>query len=135
MRVHRYVLPLVLIAVLLGSVQIGKAVDYWSTSGRAVILLDSLGYTDPAGIKGWMTLAEVSEIYGIPLAELRARLNLPADLPADTPLKDLERTGAGFETSAVRDVVAAYRAANPESAPRGSDTALPKKGGGQGKSR
>lgn len=110
MKVHRYVLPLVLIASLLGSVFAAKAVGYWSTSGRTVTLLDKSGVAAPEGIKGWMTLADIVETYGIPEAELWSRLGLPADLPANTALKDVEAIVSGFEVSAVRDAVTAYRA-------------------------
>ncbi|MDH7490330.1 MAG: hypothetical protein QHH80_12595 [Anaerolineae bacterium] len=125
MKVHRYLLPLVLIASLLGSVLIAKATGYWSTSGRAKITRDVSGVADPEDIKGWMTLADVSEIYGIPEAELRSRLNLPADLPADTALKDIEALVSGFEVSAVRDAVAAYRAGLSGVAPEPQPTAAP----------
>lgn len=129
MRVHRYVLPFVLIVVLLGSVFVAKAVGYWSTSGKAAILLGGSGQADPKDVKGWMTLAQVSEIYGIPEAELRARLNLPADLPSATALKDIEAVVSGFEVSAVRDVIAAYRAElvgeTPQSATPAEPTATP----------
>ncbi len=123
MKVHRYVLPLVLIASLLGSVLVAKATGYWSTSGRTKVALDASGVADPEGIKGWMTLADVSEIYGIPEAELWSRLNLPADLPADTALKDIEALVGGFEVSAVRDAVAAYRAELSGGAPEPQGTA------------
>ncbi len=110
MKVHRYVLPLVLVASLLGSVLIAKAAGYWSTSGKTAVLLDASGQADPEGIKGWMTLADVAATYQVPEAELRGRLGLPADLPMDTALKDIEAIVSGFEVSAVRDVVTAYRA-------------------------
>ncbi len=122
MKVHRYVLPLVLIASLLGSVFVAKATGYWSTSGRMTVFADESGTADPEGIKGWMTLADVSKIYGIPEAELRSRLDLPADLPADTALKDIEAIVSGFEVSAVRDAVAAYRAGLSGGAPDGQAT-------------
>jgi hypothetical protein len=132
MKVHRYVLPFVLIAVLLGSTLVGKAIGYWSTSGKTAVMVDETGAADPEGIKGWMTLAQVSETYGIPKEELWARLNLPADLPADTALKDLEALIDGFETSAVRDAVVAYRAENPGSAPLVSEITPPAKPAGEG---
>jgi len=132
MKVHRYVLPLVLIAVLLGSTLVGKAIGYWSTSGQSAIMVDETGAADPEGIKGWMTLAQVSETYGIPKEELWARLNLPADLPVETALKDVEALIEGFETSAVRDAVVAYRAENPGSAPLASEITPPAKPAGEG---
>lgn len=145
MRVHRYVLPLVLIASLLGSVLVAKATGYWSTSGKTAVLLDESGLADPQSIKGWMTLADVAETFHVPESELRARLGLPADLPMDTALKDIEAIVSGFEVSAVRDVVAAYRSepagatpspadGSPEATPIGTpETILPSTEGIKGK--
>lgn len=56
-----------------------------------------------------MTLEQVSEGYSIPLPELYSLLGIPATIPAATALKDLEQSIAGFEVSAVRSAVDAYR--------------------------
>jgi hypothetical protein len=128
MRVHRYVLPFVLIAALLGSVQISKAVGYWSTSRKAIVLTDASGRADPAGIAGWMTLAQICEIYGVPPADLWVFLGLPVD----TPSSELDESVAEFGTGAVREFVAAYRAANPDAAPPVSQIEIPDGRGGKG---
>jgi len=64
--------------------------------------------TDPAGIKGWMTLAGVSESYGVPLEALYIMIGASPDLPADTEMKELEGLLPGMSVSTVRAGVAAY---------------------------
>jgi hypothetical protein len=72
------------------------------------------GQTLPAAdIKGRMTLQEVSEQCAIPLDVLYAELGLPDGLSPNTVLRDVGSQVAGFEVSAVRDIVATYQAAHP----------------------
>jgi hypothetical protein len=59
----------------------------------------------PADIRGSSTLAQVSDAFGIPMAELLPLLGLPEDTAPATPLKELE---AYNEVSAVRDLVAVH---------------------------
>ena len=61
--------------------------------------------TDPAEIKGYMTLAEVSEAFGIPLAELRANLGLPEDADPHRALRDFRGEVPAFEVEQAREVV------------------------------
>ena len=55
---------------------------------------------NPDEIKGWMTLADVSKAYNIPLAEMLAQFKLPADTPGTKQIKELESDT--FDTSALR---------------------------------
>jgi len=110
LRVHRYVVPVLVVLTLLGSVWVAKAVGGWQTSGRGQILLDESGQPDPWGIKGWMTLDDISGTYGVPLQDLYVLIGASDDVPPSTALKDLERAVPGMEVSAVRADVAAYLA-------------------------
>jgi hypothetical protein len=107
-RLNKYLMPLLVIGVLLGSVYIAKAAGAWQTSGRGQILVDETGTPLPEGIKGWMTLADISEIYGLPMADLYVMLGADPDLEPSTALKDLEKLLPGTEVWAVRAGVAAY---------------------------
>ena len=69
-RINKLVLPVLAVLALLGPVWIAKAAGVWQTSGRGEVMLDESGQADPQGIKGWMTLADVSESYGVPLDAL-----------------------------------------------------------------
>ena len=59
-----------------------------------------------ADIKGRMTLREVSDQCGVPLADLYRVLELPEDISADVSLRTLSEQIDGFEVSVVRGVVA-----------------------------
>jgi len=122
-RVNKYVLPILAVVALLGSVLVAQAAGVWQTSGRNQVILDESGQADPAGIKGSMTLATVSETYGVPLDTLYTMIGAAPDLPADTQLKELEGLVPDFEVSAVREGVAAYLDGSwsPADGPYGTD--------------
>jgi hypothetical protein len=110
LRVNRYLVPVLAVLALLGSVWVAKAAGAWQTSGRGEILLDESGQPDPSGIKGWMTLDDISGTYGIPMVDLYILIGAAEDAPSETALKDLEKVLPGMEVSAVRTGVAAYLA-------------------------
>lgn len=110
LRVNRYLVPVLAVLALLGSVWVAKAAGAWQTSGRGQILLDESGQPDPLGIKGWMTLDDISSTYGVPLADLYVLIGATEEVPPRTALKDLEKLVPGTEVSAVRAGVAAYLA-------------------------
>lgn len=126
-RVNKYLMPVLVVAALLGSVWVAKAAGLWLTSGRGDILLDESGQPDPAGIKGWMTLADLSDTYGLPLDVLYVMIGAEADVPAETALKDLEKLVPGLEVWAVREAVAAYLAGawSPDDGRYGAGEAAP----------
>jgi len=106
--VTKYLMPALVLVALVGSVGIAKLAGAWQTSGRGQVLLDADGSPDPSGIKGWMTLGDVAETYGVPLDVLYSMLGTTNDLPATTALKDLEKVLPGVAVSSVREDVAAY---------------------------
>jgi len=106
--VNRYLMPVVVVVALLGSVWVAKAAGVWQTSGRGQVLMDEGGQPDPAGIKGWMTLEYISETYGVPLEALYVMIGAGDDVPAGTALKDLETLVPDMEVWSVREGVAAY---------------------------
>jgi hypothetical protein len=108
MKVNRYLIPVLAVLTLLGSVWVAKAAGVWQTSGRGDILLDEAGEADPAGIRGWMTLTDISETYGVPLDVLHIMIGASVNVPPETALKDLEKLVPGLEVGAVREAVAAY---------------------------
>lgn len=111
-RVNKYLVPILAVVTLLGSVWVAKAAGVWQTSGRGQVLLDEGGTADPQGIKGWMTLNDVSETYGVPLEALYSMIGASPDIPPDTALKDLEKLVPGMEVWALREAVAAYQDEN-----------------------
>jgi hypothetical protein len=108
LRVNRYFLPILAVLALLGSVWVAQAAGLWQTSGRGEVLLDQSGQPDPQGIKGWMTLDDISSTYGVPLPDLYLLIGASDDVPPETALKDLEKLVPDMEVSSVRAGVAAY---------------------------
>ena len=82
-RVNKYLVPVLAVVTLLGSVWVAKAAGVWQTSGRGQVLLDESGRADPMGIKGWMTLSTVSETYGVPLETLFGMIGAGPDVPPE----------------------------------------------------
>ena len=113
MKVNKYLLPVLAVVLLLGTVWVAKAAGLWATGGRDQIMLDDSGRPDPQGIKGWMTLRQVSETYGVPLEDLYALIGVPAGVSPDTALKELEALVPGFSVWQVRELVWMYREENP----------------------
>jgi hypothetical protein len=103
MRVSKYVMPAIAVATLLGAVLAAKAVGAWQTSGRDMV--DPTQPLTSADIRGWMPLSYLMEQLDLTQAQLYEMLGLPADIPPETPLKDLEDI---IEVSEVRDILAAY---------------------------
>jgi len=122
-RINSYVMPVLVVVALVGSVLVAQAAGVWQTSGRGEVMLDEGGQADPAGIKGWMTLTGVSESYGVPLDVLYTMIGASPDLPADTELKELEGLLPGMSVSTVRAGVAAYLDGSwsPADGPYGTD--------------
>lgn len=110
MRVKPLFVPAIVIITLMGTILIAQFAGAWIVTGRSTIQLESLA---PADIKGWMSLQQVIDGVKIPKDELYALVGIPVDIPTTTALKDLEKLIPGFETSMVRDALAA-RVATPQ---------------------
>lgn len=91
--------------ILFGTIETSKAIGFWTTSGRvsgtgeAVVLSGN----DPLEIKGWMTLDQIATAYGLPVAELKAGVGIPPDVPDTVELKQVEKQVPGFNPQIVRD--------------------------------
>lgn len=102
MRLNKFVMPIVVIVTLLGSVAVAQLMGWWVPS------VDVNAMNSPDQIRGWMTLQQVSEQFKIPQEILYQKLAIPADVPPTTPLRDLEGKVADFEVDAVRMIVEDY---------------------------
>ena len=104
MRVNPILVPLLVIVALLGTVFTAQSIGMWTTSGRTTVEAAQL---NPADIKGWMTLQQVIDGLPIDKAALYQAGGIPADISADTALKDLEGVVPDFEITTLRDTLAA----------------------------
>jgi hypothetical protein len=107
MFIKRLIIPLIAIVALLGSVPVAQVFGSWQTTGKVLTTLPGATVED---IKGSSTLGDVSTAFGIPKAELYTLLGLPADIPLESKLKDLESYNA---VTVVREKIAAYKANHP----------------------
>ena len=103
MRVNPFLMPIILIVAMLGTVFTAQAMGQWTTSGRAAVNLEKLS---PADLKGWMTLQQVIDGLQMPKEKVYAAGNIPADIPTEKALKDLEALIPGFSTTTFRDAIA-----------------------------
>ncbi len=87
MKINSFLLPILLIAALLGTTFTAQALGIWSTSGRDAVDVTKL---TPADIKGWMTLQQLIDGLPISQTDLYRIGDIPSDTPPSTALKDLE---------------------------------------------
>ena len=92
MKINPIVYGITVVIVFLGIIAGFQLAGVWSTSGKvsAAGELVQPSSADTDSIKGWMTLEQVSTTFNIPVTEILAAFDLPADTPASTALKDLE---------------------------------------------
>jgi len=98
----------VLVAGLAGMIAVSQAVGYWRTKPEAVSFTDLAGKPDPDQMRGWMTLADIANGYGIPLEQLYAKAGLPQKVAASTKLNQVAKTyHLDFEPDQMRGVIGA----------------------------
>ena len=92
MTIKPFIFGILVLVIFEGLILGFQRAGYWSVSGKVTSGGQSVqpSAEDVDSIKGWMTLEQVSTAFGVPLNELLAAFNLPADTPAATALKDLE---------------------------------------------
>ena len=129
--VNRWVMPLLAVVLLFGTIGIAQASGNWVTSGRSAAGMGmgggggdgsgagsgsgagggggaekavTAGTLAPADLKGWMTLQQAADGLGMPLADLLALVGAPAGSGVDggTAFKDLEALVPGFSLSDFR---------------------------------
>jgi len=118
MKLSRWWLPAVVVAVMLLAAPVGQVAGWWSTSGRAQVVAQ-LGVDD---LKGWMTIQQAADGLGVPAQRLIDALGPQASgLAPSTAFKDVEDVVPGFELSTFRDqlreVLASPAAAEPSQTP------------------
>lgn len=106
MRVNPFVYGILILTLFFGVIGGAKAAGFWSISGRMTSAGSKVLPTGASGgMKGWMTLDDVSAAYKVPVAEMLAALNIPANTPGTTQIKSLESDT--FSTADLRAWLAA----------------------------
>ncbi len=118
MRVNRFLIPILALGALFGTVLVAQATGQFATNGRAGTDLSRLTPTD---LKGWMTLQDVMNGLQIPKDELHAAGNIPPSIPPTTALNKLEAQVPGFSVTSLRDTLTAkLGASSPTTQPSAS---------------
>lgn len=102
MSVNRLALPIIVIAVLFGTIFGSQMLGIWSISGRTSV---DTGGLSAEGIKGWMTLQQVADGMGLSIETVYQLAGIPADVSPDSALKDIEDI---IEVSVLRAILADY---------------------------
>ena len=103
-----------LVIGLFGLIGVSKATHTWRTKPEAVSVRNEAGELEPEAIRGWMTLADISREFDIPLERLYRDARLPAQVAADTMIKNIHKDyEIDFEPDMIRDVVAAFLEGKP----------------------
>jgi hypothetical protein len=92
MRINPYLYGVFVLVIFLGVILGFQAAGIWSVSGKTTGDGQAVqpAAEDVNTIKGWMTLEQIVTIYHVPLTEILAQFNLPADTPISAAIKDLE---------------------------------------------
>ncbi len=92
MKINPFVFGVIILAVFFGVLGGAKAAGVWSVSAKVTSTGERVAPTgqDVSEIKGWMTLADVTEAYNVPLADIITEFELPVDTPETEQLKNLE---------------------------------------------
>ena len=92
MKVNPFAFGIVVLAVFFGVLGGARAAGVWSVSAKVTSTGERAAPTGASvdEIKGWMTLADVTKAYNVPLADIIAEFELPADTPETEQLKNLE---------------------------------------------
>ncbi len=108
---------------LLALIGTSQLAGKWQTR-PAMVSFTTNDKLDPENIRGWMTLGEVGQGYGVPIERLYKDLGLPAKVHAATRLNMVARTyNLKFEPDKIRDVVRNYLEAKPARPAAGSAAA------------
>jgi hypothetical protein len=110
MRVNSYVYGFLAVALFVAVIFGAKAMGVWSTSGKVTATGEKITATgaNVEEIKGWMTIGEIAKAYNVPLSEIAAAFDLPADVAPEKAVKDLE--SAKFSVSGLRTWLSARQA-------------------------
>ncbi len=103
-----------LVVGLFGLIGVSKATHTWRTKPEAVSVRNEAGELEPEAIRGWMTLADISREFEIPLERLYRDARLPARVAATTMIKNIHKDyEIDFEPDMIREVVRAFLAGEP----------------------
>ncbi|BAU23341.1 4Fe-4S ferredoxin [Caldimicrobium thiodismutans] len=85
----RYVLPVVILILFLGTIGISMASGFWKSKAPAEV---AFKIASPDEIRGWMTLRDVARIFHIPEKQLTVKFSIPEEA-LDMQIRKLDKYG------------------------------------------
>lgn len=96
----RWLLPLLWVVVIFGTVGVTQALGLWQTTGRQPVVADQMTTAD---IKGWMTVQQVADGLGVDPAVVLEVIADPSNtVNVNTALKDIEPIVPDFSVADLR---------------------------------
>ena len=112
--VYASILVVGIFAVIGASQLAGK----WQPKPEAVSFTDRAGKLDPENIRGWMTLAEISQGYSMPLERLYRDAGIPSRVPPTMRINAIAgKYELPFQPDSVRGIVEKFLAGVPSAPP------------------
>lgn len=93
---------ILVMAIFFGGITISKITDMYQTTPPAITSSTTLTTEE---LKGYMTIEQVSIALKIDLSDLYKKLNIPADVPKETKLKDIKNFIEGFEVENAKEIL------------------------------
>jgi len=92
MRINPFIFGFFVLVVFLGTILGFQSAGIWSISGKVSASGETVQpiASDLNSIKGWMTLEQISSAFSVPVPDILAQFELPADTAPETAIKDLE---------------------------------------------
>ncbi len=111
MTVNKYLMPLLAILALFGTIGVAQATGNWVSTGKELVDSQNLTSDD---LRGWMTLQQAADGLHLPIETIYQLAGVAdrAKIAPDTPLRQLEGTVPGFDVNSLRGAVAAYLTGN-----------------------
>ena len=118
MKLNSFSLAALVLILLFGGISFTAAMNWWQTETTKVPAAytegEAAGQYNPADIRGSYTFGEVSDLFGVPLSDLKVAFRIPANQdPAAFQMKSLEELSAELPveigTASVRMFVAFYK--------------------------
>ncbi len=106
LKVSHSMYAVLLVVGLFSVIGVSQLSGKWRTKPPMVSFSTAQGKLDPDQIRGWMTLAEISGGYGIPLDQLYSKTKVPANVAPSTRLNQIARKyNIKFEPDKLREIV------------------------------
>jgi hypothetical protein len=118
MKLSSKPLGIIILVILFGSISVTTATGWWQTTNTKQPARysegEAAGQYNPADIRGSYTFGEISDLFDIPIEDLKIAFRLPEDSnPAQYQVKNLEELYETLDTeigtSSVRLFVALYK--------------------------